>query len=98
MGEEDSTQFPTPQVVWLKDWAPARVRPVNNALGPQGQLNSTLSFVFDEESDAGLYQCVIIDGRRSVMFVAHPIRLDTGEHFNWNFCTYVGSLSACCPD
>ena len=75
--DSDTMNFMIPDVTWLKDGVPVNVTPTNT---PQsnGDLTTVLSFIFDE-SDAGVYQCVLTDTARFEVFVTDPIRLDTGE-------------------
>jgi hypothetical protein len=82
---DDVMSFTSPMVTWLKDGVPVSDTPMNT-VGVNGGLSTTLSFIF-EESDAGVYQCVFTDTSRSEVFVAEPIRLDTGK----------GSLSQALP-
>ena len=72
---DDTMTFTPPTVTWLRDGVPVSDTPTNTA-GGNGNLSTTLSFMF-EESDAGVYQCVFTDTARSEVFVVHPIRLDT---------------------
>jgi hypothetical protein len=74
---DDVMSFAPPVVTWLKDGVPVSDRPMNT-VGGNGTLSTTLSFTF-EESDAGVYQCVFTDTSRSEVYVAEPIRLDTGK-------------------
>lgn len=65
--------FVTPTVMWLKAGVPVSATPTNTP-GSNGRLSTTLSFVFDEESDdVGVYQCVFIDTARSEVLVVDPI-------------------------
>ena len=73
---DDINSYTTPTVVWLKDGSLVGSTPTNMAMGTNGQLNSTLSFTF-QESDAGVYQC-IFSGSGSQMYGTIPLRLDTG--------------------
>ena len=73
---DDTNTYSTPSVVWLKDGAPTRNRSTNMVVGSSGQLNSTLTFNF-QESDAGVYQCIFICSS-SEIYVTTPLRLDTG--------------------
>ena len=74
---DDSTSYSTPSVVWLKDGTPVRATPTDTP-GANGRINTTLSFTF-QESDAGVYQCVIT-GNNSELLATIPIRLDTGQY------------------
>ena len=73
---DDTNNYNTPSVMWLKDGAPARTTPTDTAVGSNGQLSSTLSFTF-LESDAGVYHC-IFTGTNSEIYGTTPLRLDTG--------------------
>ena len=73
---DNINSYTTPAAVWLKDGAPAMTTPTDMTVGGNGQLNSTLSFTF-QESDAGVYQC-IFSGSGPQMFGTIPLRLDTG--------------------
>ena len=74
---DDSTSYPTPSVMWLKDGTPVRSTPTSTP-GSNGRITTSLSFTF-QESDAGVYQCVIT-GSNSELLVTIPIRLDTGQY------------------
>ena len=74
---DDSTSYSTPSVMWLKDGTPVRATPINTP-GANGTITTTLSFTF-QESDAGVYQCVIT-GNNSELLATIPIRLDTGQY------------------
>ena len=74
---DDSTSYSTPSVVWLKDGTPVRATPTDTP-GANGSITTTLSFTF-QESDAGVYQCVIT-GNNSELLATIPIRLDTGQY------------------
>ena len=73
---DDMRNYNIPTVMWLKDEAPAKPRPVNTAVGSNSRLGSRLTFYF-QASDAGVYQC-IFNGSGSQMYWAFPLRLDTG--------------------
>ncbi len=76
---DDTTAFPTPSVLWLKNGQPARATPTNVKLTEgNGRLMTNLTFTF-MLSDAGVYQCVFTDPITSQMFFTVPTRLDTGE-------------------
>lgn len=77
---DNTTTFMTPRVTWLRDGVPVSTAPTNTP-GSNGRLNTTLSFIFNEESGVGVYQCAFIDITRSEILVTDPIRLDTGENF-----------------
>ena len=74
---DDSTSYSTPSVMWLEDGTPVRATPINTP-GANGTITTTLSFTF-QESDAGVYQCVIT-GNNSELLATIPIRLDTGQY------------------
>ena len=74
---DDSTSYSTPSVMWLKDGTPVRATPTNTP-GANGNITTTLSFTF-QESDAGVYQCVIT-GNNSELLATIPIRLDIGQY------------------
>ena len=74
---DGSTPYSTPSVMWLKDGTPVRVTPTNTQ-GTNGAITTTLSFTF-QESDAGVYQCVI-KSNNSEQLATIPIRLDTGQY------------------
>ena len=74
---DNSTPYSTPSVMWLKNGTPVRVTPTNTP-GANGRITTTLSFTF-QESDAGIYQCVIT-GNNSELLATIPIRLDTGQY------------------
>ena len=73
---DNTNNYNAPSGVWLKDGAPARTTPTDTAVGSNGQLSSTLSFIF-QESDAGVYHC-IFTGTSSEIYGTIPLRLDTG--------------------
>ena len=73
---DDTNNYDAPSGVWLKDGARARATPIDTAVGSNGQLNSTLSFTF-QESDAGVYH-YIFTGTSSEIYGTIPLRLDTG--------------------
>ena len=75
---DDTNNYNTPSVVWLKDGAPFRTTPTNMAVGGNGQLSSTLTFTF-QESDAGVYHC-FFTGTNSDIYGTIPLRLDTGKY------------------
>ncbi len=60
---------------WLHKGISARTTP-NNEIEANGQLNSTLSFSF-QESDAGIYQCIFMSDNYQV-YGTVLLRLDTG--------------------
>ena len=66
-------------MTWLKDGVVLNNVSLTNA-DPEnnGALESLLEFTFSA-ADAGAYQCIFTDPARSELFVAHPIRLDTGQ-------------------
>ena len=68
--------YSIPSVVWLKDGTPARTIPNNTVIGSNGQLNSTLSFIF-QDSDAGVYHCYFINSFE--IYGTIPLRLGTGR-------------------
>ena len=70
--------YTAPTVTWLKDGVPVTPSPTNTA-DTDGSVTTTLSFTF-AESDAGVYQVVFTDTSCSEVFVASPLRLDTGEY------------------
>ena len=74
---DNSISYPTPSGMWLKDGTPVRSTPTNTP-GANGRITTTLSFTF-QESDAGVYQCVIT-GNNSELLATIPIRLDTGQY------------------
>jgi hypothetical protein len=74
---DDVMSFTPPAVTWLKDGAPVSHTP-RNTVGDNGGLSTTLSFTL-RERDAGVYLCVFSDTTRAEIFVAEPIRLDTGK-------------------
>ena len=71
--------YTAPTVTWLKDGVPVTPSPINTIEDTDGSVTTTLSFTF-AETDAGVYQVVFTDTSRSEVFVASPIRLDTGEY------------------
>ena len=73
---DDTNSYSTPTVMWLKDGATAR-NPSTDTQMVNGQLSSTLSFIF-QESDAGVYHC-IFTGTNSEIYGTTPLRLDTGQ-------------------
>ena len=73
---DDTNDYTTPSVMWLKNGAPARTTPINTVVSSNGQLTSTLSFSF-QESDAGVYQCIFITTSIEI-YGATPLRLDAG--------------------
>ena len=75
----DTTAFPTVSATWLKDGISIGKVTVNTPEN-SGCHNSSLYFSF-VESDAGVYQCAIIDTARSEVFVTVPLRLDTGKNY-----------------
>jgi hypothetical protein len=88
------TSFLPPTVTWLKDGVPVNDIPTNT-VGSDGGLSTTLSFPF-EERDAGVYQCVFTDTSRSEVFIAEPIRLDTGKRSLSQALPYSLCLTCCC--
>ena len=73
--DDETSTYTVLSVAWLKDGTPARTTP-NMVVDSNGQLNSTLSFTF-QESDAGVYHC-IFTGNSSEIYGTIPLRLDTG--------------------
>ena len=85
---DDNISYQIPSVYWLKDGLPFRIAPTNTP-DPRanGRLTTELIFTFTE-SDGGVYQLVstAADG---TMFLAPPIRLNTGEELQWHsLCCY----------
>ena len=79
---DDTNTYSIPSVVWLKDGVPTRNRSTIMVVGSNGQLNSTLTFNF-QESDAGVYQCIFICSSSEIydtteIYGTTPLRLDTG--------------------
>ena len=74
---DDEVNFVAPNVLWLRDGVPVSVMPTN-IVNYYGRIKTTLSFTF-EKSDAGVYQGVFTDSVRSEVFLAEPMRLDTGK-------------------
>ncbi len=77
---DDSSVFTVPSIMWLKDGLPFRVTSSNIPIIGNGRLVTRLQFDFQEPGDAGVYQCVITDTTTSEIYIAIPIRLDTGEY------------------
>ena len=98
---DDSTSYSTPSVMWLEDGTPVGATPTNTP-GANGRITTTLSFAF-QESDAGVYQCVIT-GNNSELLATIPIRLDTGQYFvttiplkSLSFQVRLALLRGCLP-
>ena len=74
---DDSTSYPTPSVMWLKDGTPFNVTSMDTP-GSNNRLTTVLTFDF-QESYAGIFQLVAIDNN-SELLLDHPLRLDTGQY------------------
>ena len=74
---DDTNSYSMPTVMWLKDGATVRTASTDTTM-ENGQLSSTLSFIF-QESDAGVYHCIFTGDSSSDIYGTTPLRLDTGE-------------------